>query len=62
MMCCYIDNGAEATKHLKRFLGEHYHYSDMPTLKALWHSYNNCQFVDDEGTLLIKNRRIHIVS
>ncbi|KAI0087797.1 fatty acid desaturase-domain-containing protein [Irpex rosettiformis] len=45
-------NSAEATKYLKTFLGEHYHYSDEPILKALWHSYNTCQFVEDEGDIL----------
>ena len=44
-----LDHGKEATKYLKAFLGEHYHYSDKPAFQALWHNYNVCQFVEDEG-------------
>ena len=39
----------EATQHLKAFIGEHYVTSDVPVFKALWTSYNNCQFVEDVG-------------
>ncbi|KZT41644.1 hypothetical protein SISSUDRAFT_1030999 [Sistotremastrum suecicum HHB10207 ss-3] len=42
----------EATKHLKAFLGDGYIYSDEPTFKALWKSYTQCQFVDDEGDVV----------
>ncbi|KAI0077147.1 delta 12 fatty acid epoxygenase [Panus rudis PR-1116 ss-1] len=42
----------EATEHLKRFLGEHYVYSDKPIFKALWDNFNNCQFVEDEGMIV----------
>ena len=45
------DHGAEATRHLQAFLGEHYHYSEKPVFKALWDNYNDCQFVEDEGAL-----------
>lgn len=31
-------------------LGEHYHCSETPVFKAMWNSYNNCQFVEDTGT------------
>ena len=44
-----LDNCEEATKHLKKFMGEQYLYSDTPVFEALWDSYNNCQFVDDNG-------------
>jgi len=44
-----LDHGPEATQHLKAFIGEHYAFSDKPTYKALWESYNFCQFVEDEG-------------
>lgn len=30
-------------------MGEQYQYSDKPVFKALWESYNGCQFVDDTG-------------
>ncbi|KAI0718558.1 fatty acid desaturase-domain-containing protein [Cerioporus squamosus] len=45
-------HGAEATKYLKTFIGEHYHYSEKPVFKALWDNYNECQFVEDTGTVL----------
>ncbi|KAI0087787.1 fatty acid desaturase-domain-containing protein [Irpex rosettiformis] len=45
-------HGAEATKYLKTFLGEHYHHSDKPAFSALWHNYNACQFVEDDGDVL----------
>jgi len=43
------DHGEEATQYLKAFIGEHYAQSDKSMFKALWESYNKCQFVDDEG-------------
>ena len=43
------DHGAEATKHLQAFVGEHYHYSEKSVFRALWDNYNDCQFVEDEG-------------
>jgi hypothetical protein len=43
------DHGPEATQYLKAFIGHHYVYSDEPVFKALWNSYNKCQFVDNEG-------------
>jgi fatty acid desaturase len=42
-------NGEEATRYLKEFLGDHYMYSDAPVFEKLWDTYNNCQFVDDDG-------------
>ncbi|KZT41645.1 hypothetical protein SISSUDRAFT_1042409 [Sistotremastrum suecicum HHB10207 ss-3] len=42
----------EATKHLKAFLGDHYVYSDEPAFKALWRSYTQCQYIDDEGDVV----------
>ena len=43
------DHGEEATKHLKAFIGDHYHVSNESVFPALWRTYNECQFVDDEG-------------
>ncbi|KAG7093068.1 hypothetical protein E1B28_009360 [Marasmius oreades] len=45
-------HGEEATIHLKAFIGKHYAYSDKPVFRALWDSYNECQFVEDEGSIL----------
>jgi hypothetical protein len=42
-------NGEEATHYLKEFLGDHYMSSAAPVFKTLWDTYNNCQFVEDEG-------------
>lgn len=53
---CYVqhliprpDHAEEATRYLKAFLGEYYHYSDKNVLRALWDNYNDCQFVEDDG-------------
>ncbi|TFK21586.1 delta 12 fatty acid epoxygenase [Coprinopsis marcescibilis] len=45
-------HGPEATKYLKSFIGQHYHYSDAPVFSTLWKNYNECQFVEDEGNVL----------
>ncbi|KAK7693162.1 hypothetical protein QCA50_002728 [Cerrena zonata] len=45
-------HGAEATDYLKAFIGEHYNFSEKPIFRALWESYNKCQFVEDEGAIL----------
>ncbi|KZT74047.1 hypothetical protein DAEQUDRAFT_682821 [Daedalea quercina L-15889] len=50
-------NGAEATQHLKAFIGDHYRYSDKPAFRALWETYTNCQFVEDEGDILFYRDR-----
>jgi hypothetical protein len=41
---------------LKDFIGEHYAYSDKPVFKALWDTYNDCQFVEDDG----KSPKFHV--
>jgi hypothetical protein len=46
---CVLDSGAEATQYLAAFLGDHYMRSSEPVFQALWNTYNECQFVDDEG-------------
>ncbi|THU99417.1 hypothetical protein K435DRAFT_964428 [Dendrothele bispora CBS 962.96] len=50
-------NGELATKFLREMLGSHYHYSSQPAFKALWHNYNVCQFVDDEGEIVFYRDR-----
>ncbi|OBZ66968.1 Delta(12) fatty acid desaturase [Grifola frondosa] len=45
-------HAAEATQYLKRALGDHYHHSDKPVLKALWDNYFDCQFVEDTGDII----------
>ncbi|OJT06852.1 Delta(12) fatty acid desaturase [Trametes pubescens] len=50
-------HGAEATKHLRAFIGAHYHYSEQPVFRALWDNYNACQFVEDTGSVLFYRDR-----
>lgn len=38
----FPDHGAEATQHLKAFIGDHYHFSNKPVFKTLWENYNKC--------------------
>jgi len=45
-------HGPEATQHLKAFIGDHYAYSKEYVFKALWDSYNKCQFVENDGEVL----------
>ncbi|KAG9127541.1 hypothetical protein FRC07_012557 [Ceratobasidium sp. 392] len=45
-------HGAEATQHLAALLGDHYMRSSEPVFQALWNTYNECQFVDDEGDVV----------
>ncbi|KAH9948128.1 fatty acid desaturase-domain-containing protein [Amylocystis lapponica] len=45
-------NGEEATKYLQEFIGDHYHSSTTNVFRALWTSYNSCQFVEDEGDIV----------
>ncbi|EKM52352.1 uncharacterized protein PHACADRAFT_30880 [Phanerochaete carnosa HHB-10118-sp] len=39
----------EATVHLKAVLGDQYYSLTKPVFKALWDTYNNCQFVENTG-------------
>ncbi|KAJ1307325.1 hypothetical protein OPQ81_001431 [Rhizoctonia solani] len=51
-------HGAEATQYLSAFLGDHYVHSSDPVFRALWDTYNECQFVEDEGNILFyRNKR-----
>ncbi|KAH9885241.1 linoleoyl phosphatidylcholine delta-12 acetylenase [Cubamyces lactineus] len=53
-------HGAEATKYLRAFIGEHYHHSEKPVFKALWDNYNTCQFVEDTGNIVFyRDRKGH---
>jgi len=47
--CVGVDHGEGATEALKAFIGDHYIRDETPVFKALWRTYNDCQFVDDEG-------------
>ncbi|KAI0030264.1 fatty acid desaturase-domain-containing protein [Vararia minispora EC-137] len=50
-------NGEEATTYLQKAIGSHYLYSDKPSFRALWRSYNDCQFVEDDGDILFYRDR-----
>ena len=40
----------EATEHIKKFLGDYYIKDDTPIATAVYRSFSQCQFVEDEGT------------
>ncbi|KAH8551139.1 delta-12 fatty acid desaturase [Umbelopsis sp. PMI_123] len=42
----------EATRHIKKVLGKHYHFDSTPIPLALWRSWRNCRFVEDEGDVV----------
>ncbi|KAF9979071.1 Fatty acid oxidation complex subunit alpha [Actinomortierella ambigua] len=45
-------NAEEATRHLKKVLGEYYIWDDTPIAVACWRSFRECRFVEDEGDVL----------
>ncbi|PPQ66928.1 hypothetical protein CVT26_010017 [Gymnopilus dilepis] len=50
-------NGPEITKVLKNVLKEHYNFDSTPSFYALYRSFNECRFVEDEGDIVFyKNR------
>lgn len=42
----------EATEHIKKFIGPYYIKDDTPIATALWRSFYQCQYVEDEGNLV----------
>ncbi|KAF9527161.1 fatty acid desaturase-domain-containing protein [Crepidotus variabilis] len=50
-------NGPEITKALKKVLKDHYNYDSTPTFYALYRSFNECVFVEDQGDIIFyKNK------
>ncbi|KAF9078312.1 fatty acid desaturase-domain-containing protein [Rhodocollybia butyracea] len=45
-------NLPEVTKAIKPVLGEYYSYDSTPVLAALWRSFTQCAFIEDEGDVL----------
>lgn len=45
-------NAVEATKYLKAKLGKYYIYDETPIAMALFRSWKECKFVEDEGDVL----------
>jgi omega-6 fatty acid desaturase (delta-12 desaturase) len=58
----FTDHGAEATQYLSAFLGDHYMRSSEPVFQALWNTYNECQFVEDEGVYFKVNMEDSIIN
>ncbi|KAJ6617120.1 fatty acid desaturase-domain-containing protein [Mycena sp. CBHHK59/15] len=51
-------NLPEVTEAIRPVLGEHYNYDSTPALAALWRSFTQCTFVEDDGDVVFfKNRR-----
>lgn len=46
------DHAEEATRYLRQVIGEHYRYSDKAPFRALWDTFNECQFVENEGDVV----------
>ncbi|GAA5813274.1 hypothetical protein MFLAVUS_006749 [Mucor flavus] len=42
----------EATAHIKKALGKHYHCDNTPIPLALWRVWKACRFVEDEGDVV----------
>ncbi|KDQ60225.1 hypothetical protein JAAARDRAFT_191632 [Jaapia argillacea MUCL 33604] len=50
-------NGPEITQAVRNVLGEHYNFDSTNTFYALWRSFTECLFVEDEGGIVFyKNR------
>ncbi|KAJ6481547.1 fatty acid desaturase-domain-containing protein [Mycena vitilis] len=50
-------NLPEVTRAIKPVLGEHYKYDETWAMVALWRSFTQCTFVEDEGDVIFfKNR------
>ncbi|KAJ3752777.1 fatty acid desaturase-domain-containing protein [Lentinula raphanica] len=50
-------NLPEVTKAIKPVLGEYYNYDSTGVIAALWRSFTQCVFIEDEGDILFyKNR------
>ncbi|KAF8955033.1 hypothetical protein BDZ97DRAFT_1907949 [Flammula alnicola] len=50
-------NGPEITKAVRSVLKEDYNYDSTPTFYALYRSFTECQFIEDEGDIIFyKNK------
>jgi len=48
----------EATEHIRKVLGPYYMKDNTSIGKALWRSYSNCQFIENEGDIVFyKNKK-----
>lgn len=46
----------EATAHIKKALGKHYHSDNTPIPIALWKVWRNCRYVEDDGDVVFYKR------
>ncbi|KAF4607847.1 hypothetical protein EYR40_000183 [Pleurotus pulmonarius] len=54
-------NLPQATEAIKPVLGEYYNYDSTPTIPALWRSFTQCVFVEDEGQVVFfKNCEVFV--
>ncbi|KAF9537044.1 hypothetical protein CPC08DRAFT_731456 [Agrocybe pediades] len=54
---CAPYNGPEITKAVKSVLKDHYNYDSTPSFYALYRSFTQCLFIEDEGDIIFyKNR------
>ncbi|KAJ7627969.1 fatty acid desaturase-domain-containing protein [Mycena polygramma] len=51
-------NLPEVTQAIKPVLGEHYNYDETPAVVALWRSFTQCTFVEDEGDVIFFKNRV----
>jgi len=50
-------NGPELSKHVRKALGENYNSDSTNAWRALYRSFTNCEFVEDDGDIVMwKNR------
>ena len=45
-------HAVEATHYIKKALGKHYQADMTPIAVALWQSWKQCRFVEDEGDVV----------
>jgi len=51
-------NGPEITKAVRKVLGDDYNYDSTPTFYALYRSFTQCLFIEDEGDIVFyKNKK-----
>ena len=51
-------NASEATEHFKEILGDYYLKDETPIGRALYRSFSNCQFVEDDGKVVFYKNRL----
>ncbi|OQR97021.1 fatty acid desaturase [Achlya hypogyna] len=52
-------HAAEATEAIKPLLGKYYLIDPTPIPLALWRSYTNCKYVENDGSVVFYKRKLH---